>query len=71
MLSELASSEPELRLLYTTPESLCKQPTLRDYLKVLFRQKRRLGRMPQSVLAVAIMWAWGWGGGGRAMICYA
>lgn len=33
ILSELVSDEPEMRLLYTTPESL-RNPTLRDYLKV-------------------------------------
>lgn len=33
VLKELASSEPDLRLLYTTPESLLK-PQLRDALKV-------------------------------------
>jgi hypothetical protein len=33
ILSELVSDEPELRLLYTTPESL-RNPSLRDYLKV-------------------------------------
>lgn len=33
VLAELASAEPELRLLYTTPESL-RNPTLRAYLKV-------------------------------------
>jgi superfamily II DNA helicase RecQ len=33
ILSELVSDEPELRLLYTTPESL-RNPSLRNYLKV-------------------------------------
>jgi len=33
VLSELASEEPDLRLLYTTPESL-RNPTLRSYLQV-------------------------------------
>lgn len=33
ILSELVSDEPELRLLYTTPESL-RNPSLRGYLKV-------------------------------------
>lgn len=49
LLKELASAEPDLRLLYTTPESLLK-PQLRDALKVrrraqaLARGGRRAGR---------------------------
>ena len=35
VLSELVSDEPEMRLLYTTPESL-RNPTLRSYLKVQY-----------------------------------
>jgi len=38
VLSELIDEQPGLRLLYTTPESLCRQPTLREYLKA-----RRVG----------------------------
>lgn len=34
VLSELVSTEPEMRLLYTTPESL-RNPNLRSYLKVM------------------------------------
>jgi hypothetical protein len=37
VLSELAAAEPELRLLYTTPESLLK-PALRDALKARRRR---------------------------------
>lgn len=33
IMSELVSDEPEMRLLYTTPESL-RNPSLRGYLKV-------------------------------------
>lgn len=33
VLSELASEEPSMRLLYTTPESL-RNPTLKSYLQV-------------------------------------
>lgn len=49
VLSELVSEEPDLRLLYTTPESL-RNPTLRSYLQVSLKDPFLLAGTPAKAL---------------------